>query len=246
MGPIVGIEADVDRSPRTGRKFAKVYEAYYEAIDAAGGVPVILPPLPSPDRAARVLEIVDALVFPGGDDLPPEEYGQAPLECPRYVPVETTRLRVGQELLRAAARSALPVLGVCYGHQLLNVVLGGDMVQDIPILAPDSLEHRSHEGVDAIHDVLVERGSRLGELVGPTCVARVNSSHHQSVARPGKGLQVVAHSADGILEAVEGQDPRRFLVGVQWHPERLGKGPLGWGLFEALVEVARERAGAAR
>lgn len=241
VGPVIGIEADVDRSPTSGRKFAKVYEGYYEAIDAAGGVPVILPPLTTPERAARALEIVDALVFPGGDDLPPDTYGQSPLECSRYVPVETTRLRAGQELLRAAARSHRPVLGVCYGHQLLNVMLGGDMVQDIPLLVPGSLEHRSHEGVDALHEVSLEPGSRLAELVGGARV-RVNSSHHQSVGRAGKGLRVVARSPDGVIEAVEGEDATRFLVGVQWHPERLGKGGAGWGLFEALVEAARERA----
>jgi putative glutamine amidotransferase len=114
------------------------------------------------------------------------------------------------------------------------------MVQDIPLLVDNSLEHRSNAGVDAEHEVVVEPKSRLAELVGGARV-RVNSSHHQSVGRAGRGLKIVARSDDGVVEAVESKSAKRFLVGVQWHPERLGKGPAGWGLFEALVEAARER-----
>jgi putative glutamine amidotransferase len=239
-GPIIGIEADIDRAPKTGRRFAKVYEDYYEAVAAAGGTPVLLPPLSSPEHAARALEVVDALVFPGGGDLPPEEYGASPVECPRYVPVDPGRLRAGRELLVAAARSLRPVLGVCYGHQLLNVVLGGDMVQDIPLLVAGSLDHAASGAVDSEHEVTLEPRSRLAELVGSERV-RVNSAHHQSVGRAGAGLRIVARSSDGIVEAVEAEDPSHFLVGVQWHPERLGPGPAGLRLFEALVEAARER-----
>jgi putative glutamine amidotransferase len=234
--PIVGIEADVDVSPK-GRRFGKVYEAYYEAVAAAGGYPVLLPSLRDAKHVAHALSVVDALVFPGGDDMPANEYGQETLDCPRFSPVDETRFRFGRELMRAAVKGNVPTLGVCYGHQLLNVALGGDMVQDIPLQVPQALAHKG-EGQDSEHEIALEAGSRLAKLVGGTGV-RVNSSHHQSVQRAGDGLRIVARSQDGVVEAVEAVDQGRFLVGVQWHPERMGPGAAGWRLFEALVEACR-------
>jgi putative glutamine amidotransferase len=233
--PIIGIEADVGINPTDGRRFAKLYEAYYEAAYAAGGNPVILPPLDGPEHVERALEVAQAIVLTGGDDLPAEEYGEPTLKCERTSLVDGTRYRFGRALVKAAIEADRPLLGVCYGHQLLNVALGGALVQDIPIQLPGSLAHRE-EKEDANHDIEFVPGSRLARLAG-VVKARVNSKHHQSVKTAGEGLKIVARAPDGIIEAVEG--PGRFLVGVQWHPERMGPGKLGWGVFEALVEAAR-------
>lgn len=232
--PIIGIEADVDVN-ETGRRFARVYEAYYEAAFAGGGNPVLLPPLDGPEHVARALEVADAIVIPGGDDLPAQDYGEETLHCERTSAVDSVRYRFGRELVRAAAREGRPLLGVCYGHQLLNVALGGALVQDITLQLPGSISHRT-DTADVDHEVAIEPGTKLAAAAG-TLRGKVNSRHHQSVRCPGEGLRVVARSPDGIVEAVEGDG--RFLVGVQWHPERMGPGRLGWGLFEALVEAAR-------
>jgi putative glutamine amidotransferase len=232
--PVIGIEADVDVN-KIGRRFARVYEAYYQAAFEGGGNPVLLPPLEGEEAALRALEVADAVVFVGGDDLPAEDYGEEPLVCDTSSAVDGTRYRYGRALVRAAVSRDRPVLGVCYGHQLLNVALGGALVQDIPIQLPGSLTHRI-EVLDADHAVEIAPGSRLERIAG-TARGTVNSRHHQSVRTPGEGLTVVARSPDGIVEAVEGKG--RFLIGVQWHPERMGPGKLGWGLFAALVDAAR-------
>ncbi|MBI3725503.1 gamma-glutamyl-gamma-aminobutyrate hydrolase family protein [bacterium] len=237
--PVVGIEADVAVSPKDGRRFAKVYEAYYEAVHEGGGFPVLLPPLAGREHLERALELVSAVVFPGGDDMPSQEYGQKPFVSPDSTAIDGERFRFGRELVREATSRALPVLGVCYGAQLLNVAHGGDMVQDIPLLVPGALEHRKIEHKDGSHDVEVEPGSRLAALLGARRL-RVNSAHHQAIGRVGKGLRVVARSPDGVIEALEGEADGVFLLGVQWHPERMGAGNAGWGIFSALVQAARE------
>jgi putative glutamine amidotransferase len=231
--PVVGIEADADVSA-LGRRFARVYETYYEAVFAGGGTPVLLPPLDRAEHVQHALEAVDAVIVPGGDDLPASEYGQETLECPRLTKVDETRFKFGRELVRSAVRQAKPFLGICYGHQLLNVALGGALVQDIEIQVPKAVVHRIKPGEDAHHEVSIDDGSLLSQVCGTG--GEVNSAHHQAVERPGRGLKVVAHSKDGLVEAVEGEG--RFLVGVQWHPERMGAGKLGWGLIEALVQAS--------
>jgi len=239
--PVIGIEADLDVTP-AGRTFARVYAAYYEAVWSAGGNPVLLPPLEGPERVEHALEVARAIVIPGGDDLPAGDYGEETLVCPRTSSVNPLRYRFGRDLVRAAVARKLPLLGVCYGHQLLNVALEGKLVQDIEIQLPGALAHRQRdiplEGFekDTDHPVRIEHGSRLAKLAG-MLEGTVNSRHHQAVKQAGQGLRVVARSEDGVIEAVEGSGA--FLMGVQWHPERMGPGKLGWGLFEALVDAAR-------
>jgi putative glutamine amidotransferase len=232
--PVIGIEADVDLTPR-GTRFAKVYEQYYLQVADAGGNPVLLPPLEGADAVERALEVCDGVVVTGGNDLPAQDYGEEELRCERTSAVDPVRYRFGRELVKAAIREDRPLLGVCYGHQLLNVVLGGALVQDLPIQL--GLEgHRVPEG-DCFHEVEIDAGSRLARLLW-VVKGRINSRHHQSVKRAGDGLKVVAKAPDGVIEAVE-MDGRRFVFGVQWHPERMGPETLGVGVFRALVEAAR-------
>jgi gamma-glutamyl-gamma-aminobutyrate hydrolase PuuD len=206
---------------------------YVRMIEAAGGRPLLVPP--SEAGIDETLEAVDALVFSGGSDLDPELYGQE--AHPATVGVVAARDRAELALLEGALARDMPVLAICRGSQVMNVARGGDLVQHLPDVVGDE-KHKHTPGVFADHDVAVEAGTRLGDLLGGGH-APVKSHHHQGLGRLGEGLRVAATAGDGTIEAVE--DPSaRFAVGVLWHPEA-GEDTK---LFEALVEEARDyRAG---
>jgi putative glutamine amidotransferase len=204
---------------------------YVRAVERAGGRPLLVPP--SGGGIAETLDALDGIVFSGGSDIDPELYGHDAHEAT----TDVARHRDDAELalLEAALARDLPVLAICRGSQLLNVALGGDLVQHLP----EALGHERHKhtpGMFADHDVTIEAGTRLHALVGPH--APVKSHHHQGFGRLGGGLRVAAHADDGSPEALE--DPaRRFAIGVLWHPEA-GEDA---ALFDALVEeAARYRA----
>lgn len=229
--PVIGIEVDLEATPR-GRRYAKCYETYFDAVSSAGGAPVLIPP--SPEAAlVRVLEGVDGLVVPGGDDIAAEEWGETQRPCPRFVAVDARRLAYGKRLVALALERGLPLLGVCYGAQLLNLAAAGTMVQDIADERPDAMDHR-----EGAHELTVTPGTLLARLLGAGPIV-VNTRHHQANREPGRGLVVSALAPDGVVEAVEGADPARFVLGVQWHPE--DQGPAGAPLFAGLVEAARAR-----
>ena len=228
--PVVGITVYAEPSVHWGVwdvPAAVVPLAYVEAIDRAGGRPLLVPP--SEDGIDETLEVVHGLLFSGGSDLDPAEYGQP--AHPETVDVRPERDRAELALLRAALERDLPVLAVCRGSQVLNVARGGDLVQHLPDVVGDE-KHKHTPGVFADHDVEVLAASRLGALLGER--APVKSHHHQGFGRVGEGLVASAWAEDGTLEALE--DPsRRFAVGVLWHPEA-GEDA---ALFEALVDEAR-------
>ena len=200
--------------------------AYVRAVHRAGGRPLLVPPVE--DGIDETLDVLDAIVFSGGGDLDPETYGaDAHPETN-----EVSRERDGAELalLQAALARDMPVLAVCRGSQVLNVVRGGDLVQHLPEIVGHE-RHRHEHGVMADHEVTVETASRLGSILGDR--APVKSSHHQGFGRIGDGLRATAWAEDGTTEAVE--DPsHRFALGVLWHPEE-GE---DYALFAALVEEA--------
>jgi putative glutamine amidotransferase len=231
--PLVGITTYV--TPATfgvwDAEAALVPTEYVTALERAGGRPLLVPP--SDDGVEETLDALDGLVFSGGPDLDPELYGQEP--HPETGGIEAARDRAELRLLTAALDRDLPVLAICRGSQVLNVALGGDLVQHLPDVVGHD-EHKHTSGVFADHDVTVDRGTRLAALLGDR--APVKSHHHQGLGRLGAGLRASAHAGDGAVEAVE--DPqRRFALGVLWHPEA-GE---DLRLFEALVgEAARYRA----
>jgi gamma-glutamyl-gamma-aminobutyrate hydrolase PuuD len=170
------------------------------------------------------------VIFSGGSDLDPGTYGQDP--HPETKGVVEDRDRAELALLQAALARDMPVLAVCRGSQVLNVALGGDLVQHLPDVVGDH-KHKHTPGAYADHDVQLVPGTRLGSLLGDH--APVKSHHHQGFGRLGEGLRESAHAADGTLEGLE--DPsRRFALGVLWHPEA-GE---DLRLFEALVAEARD------
>jgi putative glutamine amidotransferase len=239
MRPLIGVTTSELRPSRAGtlRRHGEPPHAemalgmsYLRAIEAAGGMPVVLPPL---GNAAAFVERLDAICLSGGPDLDPDTYGAVERHA-ELGPTEPGLDAFELELARAADASGLPVLGICRGAQALNVARGGTLHQHLP-------GHRQTEPATATtHTVHVEPGSRLAQLVGDA-VLRVNSFHHQAVDALGRGLRAVAYAADGIVEAVEDPGPR-FLLGVQWHAEGLIDDARHRALFEALVEAAAEPA----
>ena len=232
--PVIGIEADVVVDPVTGVKKATVDQHYIDAVKAAGGTPLVLSPFE--ETAEGALAKIDGLVLTGGADVPPALYGEESLT---HAPtVDPARLAFGRGLVKLAVERGVPILGICYGDQLLNVVQGGKLLQDIPTSVPNALTHRVN-GSFAEHEITTEPGTRLAPSLGERL--HVNSNHHESVIEPGRGLHVAARAPDGVVEAVESDDPAHFVLGVQWHPERMGDGPAGVGIFKSLVSAATSR-----
>jgi len=230
MRPLIGITAYAEPEVRWGAwsvPAAVIPLAYVRAIEAAGGRALLVPP--AEDGVDETLDALDGLLFSGGSDLDPATYGQEPHP-------ETTGVRADRDagelaLLRAALERDLPVLAVCRGSQVLNVALGGDLVQHLPEIVGDE-KHKHTPGVFADHDVDVDAGSRLGSLLGER--APVKSHHHQGYGRVGEGLRTVAWAEDGTPEALE-RTEGGFALGVLWHPEE-GEDA---ALFAALVDEAR-------
>jgi putative glutamine amidotransferase len=208
---------------------------YFDAVEAAGCLPLALPPVRGGDTLRELLRCVEGVVISGGPDTPPSRYAQA--AHPRTVPVHPRRDEFDFQALSLALEMGLPVLAICYGAQLLNVHFGGTLVQDIPSLRPTEEVHQRARP-RPMHGVRVKPGSKLARILGRTEL-ETNSSHHQCVDRLGAGLCATAWSPAGIIEAVETEDAR-FVIGVQWHPEELADRAEHLALFAALGRVARE------
>ena len=228
MKPVIGITTYVTDA-RFGDwhvESALVPSVYVSAVRRAGGCPLLVPP--SADGVEETLGAVHGLIFSGGPDLDPELYGQEPHPETSANTPERDRCEVA--LLGAALESNLPVLAVCRGSQIMNVALGGDLLQHLPEVVGDE-KHKHSPGEFSDHDVSLAPGTQLAGLLGEH--APVKSHHHQGFGRLGEGLREAGWAEDGTLEAVE--DPTRpFALGVLWHPEE-GEDQR---LFEALVEAA--------
>lgn len=231
--PRIGITSDVRVEARA---IAFVFEPYVRRVEEAGGLPLAIPPLLDAAAIPELLETFDGLVIVGGEDLDPRLYGEEPLATHESLPA--WRERFDLALGRALLDSDVPVLGICYGSQLLAVVSGGALWQHIPTQVGNAVAHAGKYPNLPMHPVDVAEGTRLRELLGAARVD-VNSSHHQAPKRLGSGLRAAAVAPDGVLEAFEGTGDR-FLVGVQWHPE-LTDDEAGRRLFAALVDAARRR-----
>ncbi|MEA2161427.1 MAG: putative glutamine amidotransferase [Solirubrobacteraceae bacterium] len=208
---------------------------YLRAIELAGGIPVVIPPL-QPGAIDALLSQVAGVCLSGGPDLDPEAYGAGrhDLLGPTWSDLDAFELAVA----RAADVRRLPILAICRGLQVLNVARGGTLHQHLPEIVGDGINHRQLEpGGQTTHAVRVEGSSRLGQVLGQT-ETDVNSFHHQSVDTLGDGLVVSARAPDGTVEGLEGLD-REFVLGVQWHAECLVERSEHAALFSAFVEAAR-------
>jgi putative glutamine amidotransferase len=230
MAPRIGIAPGLDAGGRirAGRRYHYLDAAYARAVADAGGLPLYLA---APGDPRALCDAADGLLIPGGDDFPPA--APYPPQV-RFTPVAPEQLAFDRALLRAALERGLPVLAICYGMQLLCLASGGRLLHHVPIDAPDAGPHALPEP-DGRHALRVTPGTRLAEILGAD-PPPVNSLHHQAVAAPGRGLRVAARAPDGLIEAVEWADAAepRFVIGVQWHPEKLD-GPHRERLFGAFV-----------
>ncbi len=229
--PLIGINCDTAPKPSGEQRFA-LERCYFQAVEDAGGLPVLLP-WQSPASIKALLPRLDGILFTGGADLDPGLYGEAP--HPAMKPLEPERQASDLALARAVLARRLPVLAICLGCQLLNVSRKGGLVQDIPSQVPNAMGHTKTPEIPVPkHRVRVLQGSILSKILRCKSL-ETNSFHHQSVNKVGSGLRACAWAPDGVVEAVE--DPRHpFLVAVQWHPERIYRErSIHARLFRALV-----------
>jgi len=212
---------------------------YLRAIERAGGLPVVLPPL-ALDRIAPLLDRLSGVLLSGGPDLDPSAYGRA--NHPELGRTEPQLDIFEVELAREADARGLPILGICRGAQALNVARGGTLHQHIPEITDGSIAHRQRQpGTEVTHEVRIASRSGLAAAVGSGGGrVAVNSFHHQSVDQLGDGLRAVAWADDGIVEGIEGLG-ESLLLGVQWHAETLLDHPAQLALFRHLVAACEER-----
>lgn len=203
-----------------------------QALASAGAVPIAVPPGIDSSSMCRILERVDGLFLPGGVDPHPRSFGEE-VHPTTVIDEELDALEF--DAITCAVNMELPILGVCRGSQILNVALGGSLIQH---LEPGPVNHYRPDLPlhTEVHEVRLADDSRLAELSG-TRLLKVNSLHHQAIARPAPALRVVGWSEDGIAEAVEALDPERWMTGVQYHPEELVNQKAHGGLFDAFVSA---------
>jgi putative glutamine amidotransferase len=222
IGIPVRLSASSDPDPRVGEANA-LFDYVVELVREGGGEPVLLGAVPgSGELAGRDGLALDGVLLPGGGDLDPRLYGEEPGNA--CYDVNHAQDQLDLAVARQSIDAGLPVLGICRGHQLLNVLYGGTLVQD---MAPGAVVHHEPAPVHgsgpwAWHEVEVQPGSKVAALYGSTSGAatvKIASGHHQAVARVAEGLTVTAVAEDGTIEALE--DPDRWVASVQWHPEAL-------------------------
>jgi len=231
--PLIGITTGYEQH---GEAVVSLGRRYICAVERAGGVPVTLAPLQEQRLVERYACQLDGLIVSGGKDMPPALYGEE--THPETDPLSEERPLFEIQLVRLFHEMDKPVLGICYGCQLLNVALGGSLIQDIPSQIGNLVKHRrqSSQQPHARHVVSIRPDSRLGRTLGATEVEIV-SSHHQAVKQRGTHLRVAALAPDGVIEAIELEDAR-FFVGVQWHPEMDPEAEATHRLLRAFIEAA--------
>lgn len=244
MTPRIGITPSPSTekfSHGTFHRFA-IADTYVQAVAAAGGLPLVLPP--QEGNIEALLDTLDGLLLSGGGDIRPDRYGDQTVHPTTYG-IHDLRDEFEFALLRGALTRDMPVLCICRGIQVLNVALGGSLIQDIADQHGVAVEHRQEEAnipkSDPGHTVAVEPGSLLERVYGQETIA-VNSFHHQALKRVSPELRVNATAPDGIIEAVE-RPGSTFVLGVQWHPEMMFHAHHEHARpFQALVQAATERA----
>lgn len=232
--PLIGITSG-RRTTERGVEILYAIPSYVQAVAMAGGLPVIIPITAASLRT--LYTTLDGIVLSGGGDVLPARYGAEPI--PQIYGTDDLRDTTEIALVRWAAADDKPLLAICRGHQVLNVALGGTLYRHIPGDIETVIQHDNPlptHRAQMIHDIRAEPNSLLAKALGTT-ESQVNSMHHQAVDRLGEGLRIVAHAPDGVIEGIEHPD-RRFVLGVQWHPEEIQSSPPMRRLFQHFVQTA--------
>jgi putative glutamine amidotransferase len=237
MHPLIGIPCHAIIRAETGRPIYANNRAYVHAVESAGGVPVLIPMLKDLNALNALLSRLDGLLLPGGIDLHPRHYGEEvhPLTEEADLELDTFEMT----LLSWALQKDLPVLGICRGIQLVNIVLGGSLYQDISDQYPGSIahSHRHLPRTQLVHHITIEPGSRMERILG-TREVMVNSLHHQAIKDPGRGVCITGRAEDGIPELLE-VSGYRFVMAAQSHPEEIYTvEPAFARLFSAFVRAS--------
>jgi len=240
IAPLIGITtAHRQRRHPPPVTLAAIPATYVQAVAQAGGVPILIPLGIGEEGLKALVDRLDGLLLPGGEDVEPGLYGEPP--HPRLGKVDPERDRLEIAVTRLALDVRLPILALCRGHQVLNVALGGSLYQDIPSQWPEAIVHQApnRRGPGASHLITVDAGSRLAQIIGPGPMM-VNSFHHQAIKELAPGLVATAWAPDGLIEAVEMPD-HPFCLGVQWHPEEMVRDhPPMRALFRAFVAACQD------
>jgi putative glutamine amidotransferase len=240
--PVIGISTidDHDAAGMHAPRFS-LNQSYAKAVEAAGGIPILIPQIEEAERLRRIYEMLDGILLPGGLDIHPKYYGQEP--HPALDPTDLGLDFVETTIIPWALEDDMPVMGICRGEQVLNVVMGGTLIQDIYTQYSTTIDHREsfkRRIRDFLaHDIAIDPDSRLRTLAGEDRIW-VNTSHHQAVDRVAPGLRATAWSPDGIVEGVEAPE-RRFLMAVQCHPEEMWR-KHAWArkMFKTFVDTSAE------
>lgn len=231
--PVIGITT----YPRDDRGRYNLPAEYVSAVQRAGAVPLLIPPVP--EHAMRYLDLVDGVILAGGGDIAPERYRGDAHELNYGVDAQRDELELA--LAREIVRRKQPTLAICRGMQVLNVALGGSLIEHLPAVVGDRVAHRKPPRDPVPHAVKLEEGSRLAAIVGVTELQPM-SWHHQAIRALAPGLEVVGTAPDGTIEAVEMRGAP-WLIAVQWHPELTAhQDPTQQKLFDALIEATRKGA----
>ena len=218
-----------------GKERISLLPLYVDAVAAGGGTPLPLPPPADGGQLDALLDACDGLLATGGGDLDPALWGEA--RHPKTTVIHPRRQRADLGLIALADKRRMPVLGICLGCQEIAVSRGGSLIQHAADEPGATIEHSRPTDMRSTHPVTIEPDSLLARVVGMEPLD-VNTSHHQAIRNPGRGMRIVARSADGIVEAIETMEAGRFLLAVQWHPEYFCDKPRHLALFEALCRAA--------
>jgi putative glutamine amidotransferase len=231
--PLIGLNADYRPAKKDGPALSYVPAGYYNAIEAAGGIPLILPPLAERADIARVLDMLQGFVLVGGGDLDPRRDGYQLHSSVR--PMDARREDFDRTLVELIGERRLPVLAVGAGMQLLNISQGGTLFLHLPEDLPDAIPHRDPQDPEHRHGLAVVFGTLMERVYGDSEI-RVNSMHHQAIDDVAPGFAVTARCPDGVVEAIESTMDDWLAIGTQFHPEADSASALDARIFEEFVE----------
>lgn len=234
--PIIGILCDINKEKKD-RPLYFVKSNYVSAINDAGGVPFLIPPTGNNNDLTQIANIINGLLVPGGDDIDPKYFDEGP--HPSVVLMDPEIIQFQMEFCHHAMNKDMPVLGICAGHQIINIACGGNIYQDIPSQYSSKVKHKKdkNEKQDVFHTIKIDKNTMLGNMLQTDKII-VNSTHHQALKNIAEGFTVTARSEDGIVEAIEDLK-HRFVLGVQCHPEDMyKKNKLFLNLFQKLIHEA--------